>query len=174
MGEIKSTLDLVMERTRHMSLSAEEKTLQKRDDFKKRLQGLLNKYIDGALSVHALKDQIEVLQAEMKLYEKQIISEAVFTSIDPDKDNKRRLDLIDILFPDAREPIRNIIEEYQKQKADNLRFAKKRVLNQLAENYTIKGSAVLPNTDNDVQYQKDVAALRLYAQKKIEAVSRSC
>ena len=30
MGEIKSTLDLVMEKTRHLTLSQEEKKVQKR------------------------------------------------------------------------------------------------------------------------------------------------
>ena len=41
MAEIKSTLDLVMERTRHLSQSTAEKEAQRRGDFEKRLQGLL-------------------------------------------------------------------------------------------------------------------------------------
>ena len=41
MSEIKSTLDLVMERTRQMTLSAEEKAHQKKADCEKRLQSLL-------------------------------------------------------------------------------------------------------------------------------------
>ena len=39
MTEIKSTLDLVMEKTRHLILSDEEKQEQKENEFKKKLKG---------------------------------------------------------------------------------------------------------------------------------------
>jgi transcriptional regulatory protein LevR len=172
MAEIKSTLDLVMERTRHMSLSAEEKTQQKRSGFKKRIQGLLNKYIDEALPADVIKDQIEALQAEMKVPERQLVSEAIFTHIDPDKNNKPWFNLIDIFSSEALEPLKKITKEYQKQQADQLKSAKQRLLDQLAENYGIKGSAVLPNIEKNIQYQKIRDALKLEAQTKIEAIPR--
>ena len=55
MGEIKSTLDLVMEKTRHLTLSREEKEEQKRVEVNKRLKGLVQKYQDNLLK----KDRLE-------------------------------------------------------------------------------------------------------------------
>ena len=49
MGEIKSTLDLVMEKTRHLTLSQKEKEEQKQIEVNKRLKGLLQKYQDNLL-----------------------------------------------------------------------------------------------------------------------------
>ena len=49
MGEIKSTLDLVMEKTRHLTLSQKEKDGQKQIEVNKRLKGLLQKYRDNLL-----------------------------------------------------------------------------------------------------------------------------
>lgn len=47
MAEIKSTLDLVLERTKHLSQSSEEKQAQKQKDIANRLNGLLQKYQDS-------------------------------------------------------------------------------------------------------------------------------
>ena len=49
MAEVKSTLELVMERTRHMTLSEEDKREQALAEFKKSLGGLLQKVQDGVL-----------------------------------------------------------------------------------------------------------------------------
>lgn len=46
MGEIKSTLDLVMDKTRHLTLSDEEKQEQKEKEFKKNLKGPAQKFQD--------------------------------------------------------------------------------------------------------------------------------
>ncbi len=46
MGEIKSTLDLVMDKTRHLTLSDEEKQEQKEKEFKKNLKGPTQKFQD--------------------------------------------------------------------------------------------------------------------------------
>ena len=43
MGEIKSTLDLVLEKTRHLSQSSEEKQAQTQKDTGNRINGMLKK-----------------------------------------------------------------------------------------------------------------------------------
>ena len=50
MGEIKSTLDLVMERTRNLTLSDEEKQAHKQMAIASRIKGLLQKMLDGMLT----------------------------------------------------------------------------------------------------------------------------
>lgn len=41
MGEIKSTLDLVLERTKHLSQTSEEKQAQTQKDIENRRNGML-------------------------------------------------------------------------------------------------------------------------------------
>ena len=57
MGEIKSTLDLVMEKTKHLSLSDEEKQNQKNSEIEKRVNGLLQKCRDQILSTDELQKE---------------------------------------------------------------------------------------------------------------------
>ncbi|MBW2432576.1 MAG: hypothetical protein JRF36_03165, partial [Deltaproteobacteria bacterium] len=51
MGEIKSTLDLVMEKTRNLNLSDEEKQDQKNKEIESRLNGLLQKFEDQIITL---------------------------------------------------------------------------------------------------------------------------
>ena len=47
MGEIKSTLDLVLEKTKNLNLSSEEKQEQKQKEVENRIKGMMQKYQDG-------------------------------------------------------------------------------------------------------------------------------
>jgi len=67
MGEIKSTLDLVMEKTKHLSQSSEEKQAQRRKDIENRLRGMLQKYQDKVISLEHLQRDYEGLKAEFNL-----------------------------------------------------------------------------------------------------------
>ena len=57
MAEIKSTLDLVMEKTKNLSLSSEERQAQKSKEIESRIRGLLQKFKDQALSADKFKSE---------------------------------------------------------------------------------------------------------------------
>jgi hypothetical protein len=58
-AEIKSTLDLVLEKTRNMSLTPEEKERLEEEAARKRARGLFQKYVEGG---HGLRDLEESLK----------------------------------------------------------------------------------------------------------------
>jgi hypothetical protein len=66
MGEIKSTLDLVLERTRHLSLSSVEKEEMELKETLKKVSGYLSRYRDGALSLDRLLKEIRELAPELR------------------------------------------------------------------------------------------------------------
>jgi hypothetical protein len=70
MGEIKSTIDLVMEKTRHLTLSREEKDAQKKVEVHKRLKGLVQKYQDNLLRKDRLEKELDILN---KTYDMNVI-----------------------------------------------------------------------------------------------------
>jgi len=70
MGEIKSTLDLVMEKTRHLTLSPEEKDAQTKVEVHKRLKGLVQKYQDNLLRKDGLEKELDILK---KTYDMNVI-----------------------------------------------------------------------------------------------------
>ena len=67
MAEIKSTLDLVMEKTKNLSLSSEERQAQKSKEIESRLRGLLQKFKDQALSADKFKSEYQKLKKDYNL-----------------------------------------------------------------------------------------------------------
>lgn len=172
MGEIKSTLDLVMERTRHLSLSDEEKAQQNREEFEKRLQGLLQQYEDGAMTVDSLQHRISDLQNELKIDDDQMIKRAIFGRIDPDQDNQRWMELIPTYVPAAAAPIQSILADYHLNKKDLLEEGQQQQGETLRQAHHIQGKAVIPNPHKATHYQQGLAAIKQETLAKIVQIAR--
>lgn len=170
MGDIKSTLDLVMERTRHLSLSAEEKTRQQRDAFQKRLNGLLQQYADDALAIDALQDRIAALQSELQVTDPQALLQAVFSRIDPENSNRRWLDLVAELMPAARQGLEEVLADCRQQQTDLLQVSEQRLQDRFARHHGISGSALQPNPQKDHRYRESLAELHQSTRSRIEAL----
>jgi hypothetical protein len=168
MGEIKSTLELVMERTSRLSFTEEEKAQQRLTDFKKRLEGLLNKYADDALSADGFVDRIAKLQEEIKIPDRPVILGAIFTRIVPENDNERWLDILENLAPDIVDAVRKILADYREQQIALVQSSKKKLLDRLAGRHGIGGSAVIPNPEKDIEYRENLAAIRHETRTRIE------
>ena len=62
MGEIKSTLDLVLEKTKHLSLAPEERQAQEQQTFIRKLKGLIQKLQEGQIKPHVMYQELESLK----------------------------------------------------------------------------------------------------------------
>jgi len=67
MGEIKSTLDLVLEKTKNLTLSSEEKEEQRQKEIENRIKGMMQKYQDGMLSKNQLTTDYEILKTDYNM-----------------------------------------------------------------------------------------------------------
>jgi len=152
MGEIKSTLDLVMEKTRHLTLSQEEKRMQNRIEVRRRLQGLLQKYKDSILKKENLIKEIDDLKIFFDSNVDKILADLLINSFKLGRDNTLFLELfggiyglnlsgLEMIFQNFKSAEKSAIEERVKQKKRDL--SKKRF---------ISGSAVVPNLENDSEW----------------------
>ena len=87
MGEIKSTLDLVMEKTRHLTLSNEEKQQQKFEEARKRINGLLQKYQEHILDIDQIKQELNALQKTCESSVSNIFLHEALAGLKLDEDN---------------------------------------------------------------------------------------
>ncbi len=172
MGEIKSTLDLVMERTRHLSLTDEEKKCQRTANYAKRLQGLLQQYEDGALCLEDLHNRAAVLQAELQIEARPMVVDGVMRRIDPDGDNTLWLALLDEVAPDIGKPLLSILEGHRLKQAEILAAGKLDQFDRLASRHGISGSAVLPNPQQDPTCRQHLSDLKQATQTRITALLR--
>ena len=74
MAEIKSTLDLVMEKTRNLTLSSEEKQAQKQIDIGNRIKGLVQKFEDGLLTGNQLKRNYDSFKKDADLPDDSLLA----------------------------------------------------------------------------------------------------
>jgi hypothetical protein len=63
MGKIKSTRDLIMERTRHLSMTDEEKESMKREELSRKVRGIVIRFLGGERDARFLAQEIEQLAA---------------------------------------------------------------------------------------------------------------
>ena len=171
MGEIKSTLDLVMERTRHLTLSDEEKQQQRREEGGKRLQGLLQQYADGALNIAQLDAGMRRLQDEFDVdAPRQMVADAL-GRIDPDQENRQWLALLRDAGPaetlaGTEAALADYRTERRRMDADQAEAARERLAAA-----GIAGTAVVPNPDAEPVWQQAMADLRRRFDAKIAALA---
>lgn len=65
MGELKSTMDIIMEKSSHLTLSEEEKREQVSAEMQQRLKGLIQKSLDRALKMEQLKQELNALEKNL-------------------------------------------------------------------------------------------------------------
>ena len=116
MGEIKSTLDLVLEKTKDLTLSSEEKKAQKQKEIENRIKGLLQKYQDGFLSKSELKTEYEILKKNFQMSENDALISEIKGRFAPDRDNQPLLELMHECFSIETTEIETIIEHFREAK----------------------------------------------------------
>lgn len=161
MGEVKSTLELVMERTRNMVLTVEEKREQTLESFRQSLNGLLQKYEDTLLNVDGFCKELSALKESSGINDTALVAKEVSRRLDPDGENEARLALMEAICGGERAArVASILEEYR-QKADHLYIQSiERALAQLSEHAHVSGSAVIPNLRIDREWVQEQHRLR--------------
>jgi len=58
MGEIKRTLDLIMEKTKNLTMSPEEKEEIRRQEWLKKTRGWIQKFLDDLVDMDKIKTEL--------------------------------------------------------------------------------------------------------------------
>ena len=94
MGEIKSTLDIVMEKTRHLTLSQEEKAEQERSEVKNRLRGLVQKYNDRKLTMAGVAEKLDLLKEAHNLNARDMLTRMLLKGLALGRRNESDIELL--------------------------------------------------------------------------------
>jgi hypothetical protein len=160
MGEIKSTLDLVLEKTKNLTLSSEEKEEQKQKEIENRIKGMMQKYQDGILSKNQLITDYEILKKDYTIPQNNSLIIEITQRIEPDQDNQHLLELLQECCTIDTAAIETIIEDFRKKYITASQNRIERLREDLAQRHNISGSAVFPNLDVDEQWRQEVRELR--------------
>jgi hypothetical protein len=146
MAEIKSTLDIIMEKAKKFSVTEEEKKGFKRQELEGKIKGLVQKVLDGVLDPERFQVEVVAFQAKEKDLVHRILEEEIVARIELGANNEALLRIFENIAGLASAAIRKVLAESEK-KDEKQKESRRKALIESFKKKGISGSAVLPNLD---------------------------
>jgi len=172
LGEIKSTLDLVFEKTRNLTLSDEEKLSLAREKLDKKVQGLCNRYLDNFFSVSRLKDEMEKIVSNDRERAYSFLKKYLLSRFDLDNDNSLIVSALNEIARWDITPLKNLQKEYNSEKEGTKKAVAEKSLLALKES-GVSGSAVVVNLDNIPEWNEFLKTLRKKYQERLQTIENN-
>ncbi len=151
MAEIRSTIDIMMERTRGMAMSSEEKEAVRKEDLTKRARGLRMRLVDGHTTLDEAFANLEAESPEDRDMLVSLLWEDLVDSLPVNKGVFTYLDIMEQLpqgetHRQALKTLRSELKNAQKDQGKDQKKIISREKKKLAS-AGISGSAVVPKLD---------------------------
>ena len=157
MAEIKSTIDLIMERTRNLTMTEEEKNELRMRELAEKAKGWVARYMAGILGLDAMKEEMKDIGDTETL--KKTLRSVVLEMLDPEQDQERPFQLLTELLHIEESALTDALADYRKQKESLQEKEAAKFLTKLRES-GIGGSALTVNPSIARSDQKAGAALK--------------
>jgi hypothetical protein len=171
MAEIKSTLELALERTRRISISQEEKEEIKRKETLQKATGIFHRYMEDTLSLNELLREIERIEEKARPMVRDALLSLWIDAVSLEAENEKLLRGIESLKGRSVDEIRRKLEvlrsEYERRGLE----AEQKMEIQLAEALRkegIHGTAVVPRVKESREWKEKISSLAQGFQGKIE------
>jgi hypothetical protein len=94
MGEIKSSIEIAMEKTKNLHLSSEEKEKLHKEEILNRARGIVNRYLEGNFSVRDVENELKKYPTESRDSFSHHLLKALIQNIQLTQDNQRIFEAI--------------------------------------------------------------------------------
>jgi hypothetical protein len=167
MGEIKSTLELIMERTKNLSMSSEEKEENRRQEWLKKSRGWIQRFLDHQIELEKVREAL--LNPAPPSGWEELLKKELVKGLAPEGDNSRRLLLLETLLREPAAPYQKILNSFDHLSAQEKERQDDRLRKQWA-GLGISGSALLPNLETDPTWQDFYSRLRQDCLRELEKI----
>ena len=167
MGEIKSTLDLVFEKTKNLTLSDEEKLSLARENLDKKVQALCNRYLDNFLALSRLKDEMQKIASNDREQAYHFFQEYLLSRFDLDGDNSLIVSALSEIVSFDMTFLKELHKKYNSEKEGTKKVLTEKSLLSLKER-GVSGSAVGVNLDTIPEWNEFLKTLRKRYQEQIQ------
>ena len=158
MAEIKSAVELAMEKTKGLQLSREEKEKLKEEELHSRAQGLVNRFLEVDFHLKEVEKDLAKYDPGQRKHLEKLMLHHLVEAITLDRDNDLIFQGIEA-FEKEREntikKIRELVEGYRRRQEKEYKQAEK-VLLKKWERQGISGSAVQPKIQGSQEWQDAV------------------
>jgi len=151
MGEIRSTLDIIMEKTKGLTLTGEEKVEMQERELRGRVQGLLQRCVDGLIGPPALLKELDERDPARRKRAVEMIVEGTLERLDPEGDNSRLIEIVQEAAGSGGASLKAMLDAGRDDFSRKREAHRQSLLAALAEK-GIRGSAVIPNLEADPRW----------------------
>jgi len=169
LGEIKSTLDLVFEKTKNLTLSDEEKLSLAHEKLDKKVQSFCNRYLDNFFPASRLKDEMEKIVSNDRELAYNFFRKYLLSRFDLDGDNLLIVSALSEIASCDIGSLKNLQKEYDSEKENTKKAVTEKSLLALQES-GVSGSAVVVNLDNIPEWNEFLKTLRKKYQERLQTI----
>jgi hypothetical protein len=169
MAEIKSTLDIIMEKTKGLTMTEEEKETFRKKETEGKVRGLLQRFLDGFIDSERLRNEIGGLGEKRYAVAREALLKECMGRMEPGADNTILLDALENAVGLDIAPVQKIILDYNQDLAQK-KMDRKQVLQKNLEGLGISGTAVIPNIHADQEWIRYLSEMNKGFQKKLKKI----
>jgi hypothetical protein len=173
MGEIKSTLELAMERTKKFAISNKEKEEIKQKELRQKATSLFHRYREGNLPLNEILKEIEKMEEGTARTVKELLLSQWIDALSLDDDAERILKGIESLkqrsIDEVKQKFQHLLSQYQEEK-EKVKEKMRVQLTEVLKKDGIYGSAVEPNIEKSELWKKEREKLDHSYKAKLEEV----
>ncbi len=175
MGEIKSTWDVVMEKTKRLKVTPRDRERIKRRELTSRVNGIFHRYMDVQGNQAYLQKELEAVKGEEREAIERELLLLLLDSVDFSKDNEKVIRGIETLkgkmVEKTVERLRLLALEFKASRDERAREIEGILLRRLAA-MGISGSAVQPSLEGKRDWIEALEGLQREYGNRLEALKQ--
>ena len=171
MAEIKSTLELIMEKTKNLTFTDEEKKALRKKEVQGKVRGFITKFMDGVMNLETLGQGIASFEKEDHRAAKEIVVNECLSRIDPETDNTQIFDILEHVAAVDITSLQTFLSDFLKE-LDHARAVREQELSKRIQEKGFSGSAVLPNLKADPEWTYFVQEVKTRFQKELQSLTQ--
>ncbi len=173
MGEIKSTLELAMERTKKFAISEKEKEEIKQKEVLQKATSLFHRYREGHLPLNDILKEIEKMEKKTAITVKKLLLSQWIDALSLDDNDERIFKGIESLkgrsMDEVKQKFHHLLSQYQGEKEKVKEEARVQFTEALKKD-GIYGSAVEPKIEGGELWKKENEKLDHSYKIKLEEI----
>ena len=172
MGEIKSTLDIIMEKTKSLTMTDEEKEVFEKRETEGKARGLLQKFLDSYIDIKGLKKEIGSLDQKRRILIREALKREGLARVEIETDNTGVFQVLENVIGFDTTPIRKILSQHMKD-LDQIRKDRENRNRELLAERGISGTAIIPNINADQGWIEYVSKVKEALKTQIDGYMQS-
>jgi hypothetical protein len=175
MAEIKSTLELALERTKKMAISEKEKEEIRQKKLLEKAKGLFHRYREGHAPLSELQKEIERMDERTSAAVKDFLLSQWIDALSLKEEDERLIKGIEWLkngrIEEVPERFRHLCSQYREE-IEKTRHEVRTQLEEALKREGIVGTAVEPNLEGDLLWKEAVEKLDHLYGGKLEEIRK--